>query len=272
MPAIIFMAATALIFVVGCFAATRIIAGVEARKKLESEKSRKDEICAQLIQASRLACVGELAAGLSHEIGNLLQTILGNTELMMQSGSTEDLPAIKESALAAKKILSNLMDFARQQKMSFCSGDVRDVLETTLKIYARQLEFQNIKIMRDYDAVPDLRISESALQQVFLNAILNAQRAMPKGGKLFIAILRNDPWVSIIFRDTGVGIKKENMSELFKPFFTTWHDGHGLGLGVSSGIIKQHGGEISVSSEGEGRGAEVRIKLPLVFKEPVGDA
>ncbi|PKN02005.1 MAG: hypothetical protein CVU77_03485 [Elusimicrobia bacterium HGW-Elusimicrobia-1] len=270
MSVIVFTVSLTIFFIVGWFVVSRVVASVKARKKLESQK---DEICAQLIQASRLACVGELAAGLSHEVGNLLQTILGNTELMMQNGSGEYLVTIKESALASKKILSNLMDFARQQKMSFAPGDVRDVLEATLKIYARQLEFQNIKIIRDYDAaLPELRISESCLQQVFLNAILNAQRAMPKGGKLFITILRDDPWVNIIFKDTGVGIKKENLGELFKPFFTTWHDGHGLGLGVSNDIIKRHGGEINISSEGEGRGAEVKIKLPLVFKEPAGDA
>jgi signal transduction histidine kinase len=262
----VFAAAMVAIFLMGFSVTSRAVRDIDARRKIETEKN---EICAQLIQTSRLACLGELAAGLCHEVGNLIQTILGNAELMIQGNGKDSIFTIRDSALSAKKLLSGLLDFARSPKMSFHKDDVRSVVESVLKIYSRQMVLQNIKIVRDYASdVPDITFCPAALQQVFLNILLNAQKAMPDGGELLIRVFFEARHVNIVFRDTGRGIKKEHLSEMFKPFFSDFPDGHGLGLSVSRRIIERHGGKIGIDSKGLGLGAEIRIQLPYDFKNP----
>ena len=231
----------------------------------------------QLIHQGRLASVGELAAGLAHEIGNPLQTILGNTELLLMETKNEELEAIKNASLHCKKIIEGLLDFSRQQEMNFVPEDINKLLEKTLSLYGKQLELKKIKVEKKFGELPKITVSPSHIEQVFLNMITNARKAMPKGGTLTITTschaeldsaslkipkqVRDDNFVVISFKDTGIGIPKENISKLFEPFFTTGKDGSGLGLSISYGIVKQHGGEIYVFSDGENKGAEFVVKL-----------
>ncbi|MBI5574308.1 MAG: GAF domain-containing protein [Elusimicrobia bacterium] len=257
-----------------------ILAGIIGRKKNEQER---ENLHLQLLKSSRLASVGELASGLAHEIGNPLQTVLGNAELLLMDTQNEELLAIKNAALHCKKIIENLLDFSRQREMNFVLEDINKLLEKTLSLYGKQLELKNIKIVKNYGVIPKIIVSPSHIEQVFLNIITNAEKAMPNGGTLTIrtcsggiaipqklshsnATATSEPsFIEISFKDTGIGISKENLSRLFEPFFTTKKDGTGLGLSVSYGIVKQHGGEILAFSNGENKGAEFVIKLLVKF-------
>lgn len=236
-----------------------------------------EKLQAQLIQQGRLASIGEIASGIAHEIGNPLQTILGNAELLLMDSKSEELQAIKDATLHSKKIIEGLLDFSRQREMNFVSEDINSLLEKTLGLYGKQLELKKIKIVKNYGDVPKITVSLSHIEQVFLNLITNAQKAMPQGGTLTIttnvgqgfspadnqANLKVCPtdFIEISFKDSGIGIPKENLTRIFEPFFTTKKDGTGLGLSVSYGIVKQHNGEISVFSDGENKGSEFVVKL-----------
>ncbi|MDO8734889.1 MAG: PAS domain S-box protein, partial [Elusimicrobiota bacterium] len=236
------------------FAMADILAGIIERKKSEQEK---ENLYLQLLKSDRLASVGELASGLAHEIGNPLQTVLGNADLLlMDNEKSEELKAIKDAALHARTIIKNLLDFSRQGEMIFVKEDIHSLIDKTILLYGKQLELKNIKVIRKYQTdLPKITVSPSHIEQVFLNIITNAQKSMPKGGTLTITTnvaanvnsqtvdlhqpLQN--YIEISFKDTGIGIPKENLLRLFEPFFTTKKDGTGLGLSVSYGIVKQHG-------------------------------
>lgn len=242
----------------------QIISWVYERRRMETDRMK---LHMQMLQSAKMASIGDLAAGLAHEIGNPLQTILGNAELILLEAKNEELEAIKSAALHAKKIIENLMDVSRQHEMKFAEADVNKILEKTLSLYGRQVELGGIKVVRHFSKLPGARVSSSHLSQVFLNVISNARKAMPSGGILTITTTvypgKGDCCAVVSFKDTGVGIAPEYMKRIFEPFFTTKKEGTGLGLAISYGIIKQHGGEIQVHSDGLGKGAEVVIKVPV---------
>lgn len=248
-------------------------------QKVEERTKELKKIQAKLVQQSRIASVGELAAGLAHEIGNPLQTILGNADLLLMENKSEELQSIKVASLSAKKIIEGLLDFSRQRKMNFIFEDINFLVEKTLSLYGKQLELKETKVVKNYGDLPKIMVSPSKIEQVFLNLITNAQKAMPNGGTLtittrtchversetsqdFAPSAQND-FIEISFKDTGCGIAKENLSRVFEPFFTTYKERTGLGLSISYGIVKQHGGNILVNSDGSGKGTEFLIKLPL---------
>ncbi|MDI6756523.1 MAG: PAS domain S-box protein [Endomicrobiia bacterium] len=246
----------------------QIISWVYERRRMEAARMK---LHMQMLQSAKMASVGELAAGLAHEIGNPLQTILGNAELVLLGEKTEEVEAIKNAAIHAKKIIENLMDVSRQHEMKFAETDVNKLLEKTISLYGRQLELGGIKIVRHFSKLPGAVVSSSHLAQVFLNIITNARKAMPSGGALTITTtVCPDCCAVVSFKDTGVGIAPECMKRIFEPFFTTKKEGTGLGLAISYGIIKQHGGEISIHSDGTGKGVEVVIKVPVKGPCPGG--
>ena len=221
----------------------------------------------QYIRQAKLASIGELASGLAHEVGNPLQTILGNVDLLLMDNKSEELLAIKDASLRTKNIIDNLLDFSRQKEMKFAVVDVNNLIDKTFLLYGKQLELKNIRIVKNYQKdLANIRLSPSHMEQIFLNLIINAQNAMPEGGTIIVTTAtrpEDSTHVIISFKDTGIGISKENKVRIFEPFFTTHKNGTGLGLSVSYGIIKQHNGEISVQSEGKDKGAEFIIKLPI---------
>jgi PAS domain S-box-containing protein len=223
----------------------------------------------QLIQAAKLAAVGELAAGVAHELNNPLTSVLGFTELLLRTPTVDartraDLETVASQARRARDIVRNLLDFARQTKPQRLPADVADLLHQTLELIRRHLEGSGVVIEEEY--APDigpLDLDGGQMRQVFLNLISNAAHAMPRGGKLKLRIARQGDEVAISVSDTGHGIPPEVRDRIFEPFFTTKSAGQGTGLGlpISLGIVQEHGGRIGVESQ-VGQGSTFTIWLP----------
>jgi len=211
-----------------------------------------------LIQTEKLANVGQISAGVAHEIRNPLTVIMGYAQLIlmdMPEGAQheEEINIIEQQAMRCADIASNLLSFAGRQKEDFAPVDINKCLTETLAIIEYQVTRSNINIIKKFDpSLPDVEANANQLIQVFLNLINNARHAMPAGGEITIrtAFDAIDSSVAVEIADTGCGIPEENIPHLFEPFFTTKEKGKGTGVGlyVSHGIIKEHNGTISVAS------------------------
>jgi two-component system NtrC family sensor kinase len=237
----------------------------------------------QLIQSEKLASIGELAAGVAHEINNPIGVILGFAQVLLKRIDDQDpmfrpLSVIEREGVRCRDIVQDLLDFARQNKPAPRRLNVNGVIEAAANLMAHQSNSDMVTVIKSYGPdLPDVVADENQLQQVFFNIILNAYQAMPEGGELRITSCLQNGEVQAIFGDSGMGIPPENIRHVFDPFFTTKEvgEGTGLGLSVSYGIVKQHGGTIEVQSE-NGAGATFTVKLPAVEparvqerKEPV---
>jgi signal transduction histidine kinase len=226
----------------------------------------------KLLQAERLAAVGQLAAGAAHEINNPLSIIYARAQLLEQKeddpGRKKSLRQMLDQMERITAILTSLMDFARPARPAFAATDLAAVVERSLDLVAGGLERQGIEL--DLEVAPDLpliRGDARQLEQVFLNLLINSEHAMEEsGGRLAVRLSRADAqgFAQVVLADTGCGIAPENLPRIFDPFFTTKEEGRGTGLGLSTsyGIIQGHSGEIRVASEPD-RGTEVTILLPL---------
>lgn len=266
-------------------------------KKLEQmveERTRNlEKAQSQIIQSAKMTAVGQLGAGVAHELNNPLGGVLGYAQLIIETfkqsqNDPEKLGQckayaefIEREALRCKKIVENLLNFSRKPKSEKldCQG-VNEALQETLSVCGNQLKLKQIKVIVNID--PDLRdvmCIKNQVQQVFANLILNAQQAMEEGGTLKIKafnVVEREQTVNKIkiqFIDQGKGIAKENLKKIFDPFFTTktTTNGTGLGLSVSYQIIRAHDGTIEVESE-EGKGTTFSIVLPVMKDSPHGAA
>jgi two-component system NtrC family sensor kinase len=223
----------------------------------------------QLIQSEKLASIGELAAGVAHEINNPIGVILGFSQVLLRRTPQEDpihkpLSTIEREGLRCKEIVQGLLDFARQSKPTPRKLNINPVIEAATELMTHQANSQRVTVLKNYASdLPDVVADENQLQQVFFNIILNAYQAMPSGGELRITTRAENRDVLAIFSDTGEGIPPENLNRIFDPFFTTKEVGQGTGLGlsVSYGIVEQHGGTIEVEAKAS-EGATFTVKLP----------
>ncbi len=231
-----------------------------------TERRRLEE---QLIKAEKLSAIGQLVAGVAHEVNNPLTSISGYTQLILRDTSLpadvrSDLQNINTQAERAARIVQNLLVFAREHKPQRLLVDVNEVLRSTLTLRAYQLRVDNITVVTDFDpALPHTIADPHQLQQVFLNLINNAHQAMMERGGNGTLTLRtsavrratdggdDEPRVLVTVSDTGVGIPPRNLNRIFDPFYTTKPVGQGTGLGLSIcfGIIQEHGGRIWAESE-----------------------
>jgi two-component system, NtrC family, sensor kinase len=237
----------------------------------------------QLVQSEKLASLGQLAAGVAHELNNPLGTILLYSDILLKevngdsTGSAqikEDLEMIVNETRRCKSIVSSLLEFARQNQVNAHAVDLNELVREVVELEARHYADLSAQLNRpiimktDLEAtLPFIQADASQLTQALVNLIDNAVDAMPEGGDLTI-FTRNQPegMVTLEVIDTGMGISKKDMGMLFTPFFTTkpLGKGTGLGLAIIYGIIKMHRGQISVHSH-EGKGTRFSIQLPVRF-------
>jgi signal transduction histidine kinase/CheY-like chemotaxis protein len=242
----------------------------ELERKVEERTQELRAAQEQLLQSERLASIGQLAAGVAHEINNPMGVILGFAQGIVKTLPEDDplrkpLTTIEKESLRCKRIVQNLLDFARHSEPTLHLTNINELIDTSCELVEHQTSLQNVKLVKGYDpALPSIMADPNQLQQVFINTMLNAYQAMPNGGTLHITTSTVGSELQVTFTDTGTGIPLENIQNIFDPFFTTKEvgEGTGLGLSVSYGIIKAHGGDIEVESQ-VGKGTTFVIKLPL---------
>ena len=226
-------------------------------KQLEEELRRKD----------RLAALGELSAGVAHEIRNPLGIIKSSAQVLKKDAggnekARELTSFIMEEVDRLNRVVSNFLDFARPRKLSLEEGRIEDVVERSFHLAEPRLSKGNIEIVRDFeDNLPPAKVDSELLSQVFLNLIINAVESMPDGGKFTVKIGSHRNYVEVSFADTGVGIPEEILGKIFNPFFSTRDEGSGLGLAIVHKIIETHNGIITVKSK-VGQGSIFTVRLP----------
>ena len=248
-----------------CKTINRMAEAIEQREKELQRVTQQ-----QIFQSEKLASIGRLSAGIAHEINNPLTGVLTFAHLLKQKeNNTEedvnDLDVIIRETTRVREIVKGLLDFARQTPFIKKYFNINDILHQILKLIKNQKDIRKIVIEENYSKIiPDCYCDKNQLQQVFLNIILNAGEAIPDTGTITITTSIKQNHIVISIKDTGCGIKKENLNKIFDPFYTTKpvNKGTGLGLSISYGIIQQHGGNIECESE-EGKGTIFNIFLPI---------
>jgi len=238
----------------------------------ERDDKLKEYTSQQIMKSERLATLGQLAAGVAHEINNPLGAVLMYTHLALEDLEENDIlrknleKAVTEAS-RCKDIVRGLLDFARQTEPKVERSDINKTIERTLAVVENQTLFQNVKISCSLASLPKVLMDVGQIQQVFTNIVLNAAEAMEGKGDLTVTsrVAPDNEYIEIEFADTGCGIPLENHEKIFDPFFTTKEVGRGTGLGlaVSHGIIARHKGTIEVKSE-PGKGTSFIIRLPLM--------
>jgi two-component system, NtrC family, sensor histidine kinase HydH len=248
---------------------------MEERIQKTSADLRKTE--AQLIRSEKLAALGQMSAGIAHEIRNPLTSINilihSLTEnLPPETAHREDLKVIEEEIQRINEIVEQFLRFARPAPPLFQETEVATVFDEVVQLLKPQIERQRITVSRDFDTVPLITFDREQMKQVVLNLLINALQAMPQGGRLDLAakVLQDNRWMKLSIRDSGVGIPPENLKKLFDPFFSTKEGGIGLGLSIAHRIIDQHHGKIEVESR-PGEGTAFHLWLPLDPKEKNAD-
>jgi two-component system NtrC family sensor kinase len=239
--------------------------------RVEERTNELKQVQTQLVRSEKLASLGELVAGIAHEINNPLTGILMYASLVQHDDRLNpvfksDIAIIVRETERCARIVSGLLDFSREKSPKKKISSITAIMDATLSLVKSQSIFLNVKIRTDYSTkMPDISVDPNLIEQVFVNMVLNAGQAMPDGGNLDITICLQDSKENIVvsISDTGYGISEENLKKIFDPFFTTKENkGTGLGLSVSYGIIESHGGEIEVYSE-QGKGTRFTILLPV---------
>lgn len=243
---------------------------VELNARMEAQRSAEN----RLIQAAKLAAVGEMAAGIAHELNNPLTTVTGFSELVLEDlpqdfSHREELEMVSREAHRASDVVRRLLDFSRQGERTRTRADLNEVVSDVIALTRHLIQTNNVGLSLQLDEnLPWVSIDRNQMKQVLLNLIHNALQAMPKGGELSVATapaVREDRnWVVMSVRDSGVGISPADQNRIFEPFFTTKGDrgGTGLGLSVTYGIVTDHGGAIDIASEPR-KGSTFTVWLPI---------
>lgn len=233
----------------------------QTQQELQARISAQREAEARLIQAAKLAAVGEMAAGVAHELNNPLTTVVGFTELALEelpldSLVRNDLDLVLKEARRARSVVRRLLDFARQAESVRVKADLNEIVEDVFLLTKHLMQTSQVQAeFRLASALPWVTVDRDQIKQVVINLFNNALYAMPDGGRLVIETAEQarygKQWLTLLIRDTGVGIPAENLERIFEPFFTTRGDrgGTGLGLSVTYGIVTDHAGMIEVESQ-----------------------
>jgi len=245
-------------------------------ERVKKASADLEETQKQLFQSEKLAALGKLSAGIAHEIRNPLTSIKILIHSLVDETATlasreKDLAVIEAEIERVNKIIKQFLDFARPRPPALEMRDVRQVLADTLALVVYEVESQGIILQReDAPDLPFIPMDGEQMKQVFLNLLLNAIQAMPRGGRLQVTTDWRPPslekpggsMAEISFRDSGGGIPETIKEKIFEPFFSTKEEGIGLGLPIAQRIVEEHGGKIRVEST-PGHGATFYITLPI---------
>jgi len=242
---------------------------------VEDQKLRLTLAQQQMLEAAKLSALGELVAGVAHELNSPLTVLIGTTDMLEESAPAELQPQVllmKDALESARSVVRGLLTFGRRTPLEKTRVSPIELVEKVLALTAGELRVAEIKVEKDFDPeVPAVWADGNQLQQVLVNLITNAKHAMEDvvGERhLGISLRRSGPdHIRVRVEDSGPGIPADLLSKVFDPFVTTKSEGTGLGLSISYGIISEHGGRIRVESP-EGRGAAFIIELPIETAEP----
>jgi len=232
--------------------------------------SERKEMEKQLLRTERLAGIGELAAGIAHEIRNPLGNISSSAQFCLskydvQKDVKQYLEIILRNSQNANKIIKELLNFANPREISLIRVSVNEIIENALHLAKGRINEKQIRINKNLASdSPMIPLDEKMIEQAFLNFILNAVEALPNKGEIeIITRKKRDNEIEISFTDNGEGIPKENLKKIFDPFFTTKSNGVGLGLSLVHQIILAHKGKIFIDSEPE-KGTNITVTLPII--------
>jgi two-component system NtrC family sensor kinase len=278
-------------------------------EELALGKAKLERLQAQIVHSEKMASLGQLAAGIAHELNNPVGFIYGNMDLLIgyvadltkllrfydqtdlpepiasraalikdqihYQTLMEDLESVitdsRDGAERIRDIVQNLRTFSRLDEAEFTQTDVHEGINSTIRLLSRYFRADNIKLFRDFGALPPIEAFSSQLNQVWMNLLVNAAQAVSKKGgtvKITTRVLK-DSFVAVSISDNGEGIAPEFLNRIFDPFFTTKPvgEGTGLGLSISFGIIKRHNGTIEVRSR-PNEGTAFLVTLPIRIKKP----
>ena len=257
-------------------ASGKIVSCLEIGRNITERKraaEREKEMQRELLLSSRLAAIGELAAGVAHQINNPLTGVLGFSQRLLRKsadhGVKQDLERIYSEAERAAKIVQNLLTFARRRQPKKEYSDVNNIVLSALELRDYELKINNIEVVTSLDPkLPKIMLDFHQIQEVFLNIILNAEQAMTDAksmGRLTIKTEEKKGYIKTTFTDDGPGIPAEHLDKIFDPFYTTKGErgGTGLGLSVCHGIVTEHGGKIYAKSK-PGKGTIFFVELPII--------
>jgi signal transduction histidine kinase len=240
---------------------------VSERKRLES----------QLIQSEKMAAIGQLAAGIAHELRNPLAIVMNALyDLRQHLGDAdatvcEDVGICEEEIGRTQAIIRNLLEFSRESGVEIESVDVNELLERTVQLLHKYVETSRVRVVTELADIPPCAANANAMRQILLNLVTNAVQAMPEGGELRLRTERpSTDRIRLQVEDTGVGIPPDRLTRIFDPFYTTKAPGQGTGLGLSvvHSVVQRYGGEISVTSR-PNHGTTFTIDLPCPCHQSV---
>jgi signal transduction histidine kinase/HAMP domain-containing protein len=235
---------------------------------LKTQMKELKETQEQLVQAAKLAAIGELASNVAHEINNPLTSIMGYAELIKEETEIDiimnDVDIIEKESLRARDIVQQLLEFSRKKPLEIKKIELNNLIKESVSLVGMNIKDAGIKVVEDYSELPVIVGDPNQLKQVFLNIINNAVDALPEGGgEINIRTFNNNKNVTVEVSDNGYGIPDDVLSRIFEPFFTTKREkGTGIGLSISHKIIQSHKGKIDIRSE-EHVGTKVIITLPV---------
>jgi two-component system sensor histidine kinase AtoS len=241
----------------------------QMEEKIQKTTADLKKAEAQLVRSEKLAALGQLSAGIAHEIRNPLTSINILIHSMMETLPSEnihreDLRVIEGEIQRINEIVDQFLRFAKPSPPIMEKTEIPSIFNETLQLLRPQIERQRISLQKNFRSLPPITLDKEQIKQVILNLLMNAIQAMPEGGQLQLRaeISEDHQWMKIFIQDSGIGILPEDIKKLFDPFFSAREGGIGLGLSIAHRIIDQHHGKIEVTSHPE-KGTLFTIWLPM---------